>query len=153
MGFTDEEQDNNNYSTEEYIMIDVEYVDEYQLISDKQIKDINKIIGRDNFVFVPREGLGGGGDYLDFVVNVCVNLFSEAIIIGLTLIFKKLKEKIKKKKNEAEVRGMTIHFFDCNGKYEFNLMADSDASDDELLSLIDKAKRITEILTEENKDK
>ena len=37
MGFTDEEQDNNNYSTEEYIMIDVEYVDEYQLISDKQI--------------------------------------------------------------------------------------------------------------------
>ena len=155
MGYTDKEQDNcfYNYAPEEYIMIDTEYVDDYKLISDKQIKDINNKIGQDNFVFVPREGMGGGGDYLDFVVNVCVNLFSEAIIIGLTLIFKKLKEKIKNKKNKTEVRGMRIHFFDYDGKYEFDLMADSDASNDEFLALIDKAKRVTEILTEENKEK
>ncbi|MGN0542238.1 MAG: hypothetical protein ACI4JG_02175 [Acutalibacteraceae bacterium] len=141
--------DNNTHG----IIISDYYVDDLHLISDRDIKKINKEIGVDDFICVPRE-CGGGGFPEDVFIDIAIGIMSGVATEGLTYAFKKIFSKIKKKKKSEDGSKGNIVFRAGNpeGKFFFSFKANLDGNEEQIDGLLEKAIKIAEIINESDSE-
>ena len=126
------------------IFINNEYVDELHLISDREVKRINKKVGIDNFVCVPRE-LGAGG-LQDFYIDIAIGLISAGIFESMKYALIKIFSSIKKKVAKDERGHIYFRVGDSKSNINFEFKADLNGEAEEIESSLKKAIEIVEII-------
>lgn len=126
------------------IFINNEYVDELHIISDREVEKINKKVGIDNFVCVPRE-LGAGG-LQDFYVDIAIGLISAGIFEAMKYALIKIFSSIKKKVAKDERGHIYFRVGAPESNINFEFKADLNGDAEEIETSLKKAIEIVEII-------
>ncbi len=142
----------NNLEEKEVIFISYDDIYYNKYITPKEIKDINKVIGIDNFIIFPKKsqlGVGDAGEIIEtIVIPIAVSIFSSAAFELLKIAVLKLIEKMNKRFNKEKEKKYMIDFHIMDEKSGFNLdlTVDANAESKEIEALLDKAQKIVEIV-------
>lgn len=126
------------------IFINNEYIDELHIFSDREVERINKKVGIDNFVCVPRE-LGAGG-LQDFYIDIAIGLISAGIFEAMKYALIKIFSGIKKKVEKEERGHIYFRVGSPESNINFEFKADLNGDAKEIENSLKKAIEIVEII-------
>lgn len=134
------------------IYISTEYIDENKYITEKEIEDVNKLVGIKNFIYYPQKSeleCGSCDDFIEtIIIPIMIDVFSsglfEVVKLAVIELYKRIRTKIKQ---DEEVKcNFNFRIYDEKSGFKLDLSSDIDASAEEIETLLDKAKEIVEIV-------
>ncbi len=135
----------------EIVFISYDDIHRNKYISKKDIKEINKLVGINDFIYYPKKinSECGGGDPIEtIVIPIAVAVFSSALFETLKFAVVELIKRIRKRTQKEKDIFYTIdfHISDEQSGFKLDLSSDVNADAKEIESLLDKAKEIVEVV-------